>query len=255
MLIKLLKHEYKAGLKAQAPFLIGFLALSGFMRILSLISENDQGGLRTVYFVFITFFSIGGFMLVVYPFIMGTNRFSKTLFGDEGYLMHTLPVPSHFHILSHLICTVTWFFVDTTAMGFGFTVAYANMNSDYISARDFTNIFSDIFNNYESVKMTVLVLTLYFVVLLAAVLICFFCVTVTSLLSRMRKPAGFGLFFAAFIIIGVVTSLITEHFSNRSYYDSYLTQTFGTNIVFFVILCVGMYFTTNHIMKNKLNLD
>ena len=110
MLIKLLKHEFRATARIMLPMYLVLLVtavgsnLAG-RRMLDGRSEvlNTLGVLIVMAFGF----AICGVLLM--SFVLMVQRFYKNLLQDEGYLMFTLPVSVHQHIWSKLIVSAVWF--------------------------------------------------------------------------------------------------------------------------------------------------
>ena len=61
-------------------------------------------------------------VMTAFPLYHGAWRFYKNLSSDEGYLMHMLPVPTSYLILSKTVVALTWL-VLCTVVGFGSYIA------------------------------------------------------------------------------------------------------------------------------------
>ena len=130
MLKKLMKHELRATGRTMVPMLACVLAaaIGGNIAINRLL-EADSAPLN----------AIGGFLMVVYvssvmaacimTFALMVNRFYKNLLQDEGYVMMTLPVSVHEHILSKLLVSLIWWFA-VAAVGF-FSLFILAFNMDW----------------------------------------------------------------------------------------------------------------------------
>lgn len=118
MLRKLLKHEFRAMARIFLPaYLIlllfalinRFLSFEMMARLESMLPHTLITGvlgplvllLKLVYFLL----SAG---VIVATLVVMIQRFSKSLLGDEGYLMFTLPVHPWQHITSKLITAAAW---------------------------------------------------------------------------------------------------------------------------------------------------
>ncbi len=108
MLVKLLKHEFKATGRI-------FLPMFGLLAIFSVITKYVTGlqkfdSLFSGLLVIIPAILYGGIIvgIVVMSIVMLIQRFTKNLLGDEGYLMHTLPATAGSHIISKLIVGSVW---------------------------------------------------------------------------------------------------------------------------------------------------
>lgn len=107
MLFKLLKYDFRAMWKQFSLIWGAALALALVNRF-TLFQDTDNAILSEDGLFMFAFICVIVAMFVI-AVIFVVNRFSKGLLGDEGYLMHTLPVRPWQLVLSKLICgTVTW---------------------------------------------------------------------------------------------------------------------------------------------------
>ena len=106
MLLKLLKYDFRAMWKSFSLIWGAALALAVVNRFTitgrwstSLVGENTSyAALFALFLVFAAMFVIASVFVI--------QRFSRGLLGDEGYLMHTLPVQSWQLVVSKLICAL-----------------------------------------------------------------------------------------------------------------------------------------------------
>ena len=106
MLLKLLKYDFRAMWKSFSPIWGAALALAVVNRFTitgrwstSLVGENTSyAALFALFLVFAAMFVIASIFVI--------QRFSRGLLGDEGYLMHTLPVQPWQLVVSKLICAL-----------------------------------------------------------------------------------------------------------------------------------------------------
>lgn len=129
MLKKLMKHELRATGRMMAPMLAIVLAaaIGGNVSVNRLL-ETDNPPLNTV----------GVFLLVVYmasimascilAFALMVNRFYKNILLDEGYVMMTLPVSVHEHILAKLLVSLIWWFAVAAVGLFSLLILAFSMN-------------------------------------------------------------------------------------------------------------------------------
>ena len=115
MLIKLLKYEFRAAFRELITLYIALLGIASLLRPFYLY--NLSGSLTGI-----TVFVYAALIVAVMVMSCITiiQRFSKTMLGPEGYLMHTLPVSATVHIFSKLITAmvivVAGFLVGTISM-------------------------------------------------------------------------------------------------------------------------------------------
>lgn len=115
MLKKLLKQEYKATGRFFLPAYAIFAALLVIERLSMLAATNlSKAGelIGKIADVFVTLFTtatvLGLIVMILSPFIYAIFRFYKNMLGDEGYLMHTLPVTAGQHIWAKLLVAESW---------------------------------------------------------------------------------------------------------------------------------------------------
>ena len=111
MLGKLLKHEFRATGRTMLPVLA---VLSAVVLVTNLfVRFGDQlisrYRLAAVLFALIVAAAVIGVIAAeVMAIVVMVQRFYKNLLGDEGYLMHTLPVNVHELVWSKLIVSLVW---------------------------------------------------------------------------------------------------------------------------------------------------
>ena len=81
---KLIKHEWKTYSRAMIPILLFMAAITAAMWIANLFA--DEGSTRLAAFWFIMY-SCTAIAVSVIAFLRPAVRFSKNLYGDEGYLV------------------------------------------------------------------------------------------------------------------------------------------------------------------------
>lgn len=93
MLFKLVKYEWRAIVRQVALVWPAMLLIALITRFITHFRGNP-----------IAFITIAVLTMTVLMYVFLFNRFYKSMLGDEGYLMHTLPVDSWQHVASKIIC-------------------------------------------------------------------------------------------------------------------------------------------------------
>ena len=126
MLGKLIKYDLLADYKKYIAVYISMAATSVlllfFDKMTSWINNNNFLNLMTV--VFAVLFLIISVISAVMLLVFSTIRFYKNIVRDEGYLMHTLPVPTWQLIASKFISVYIWFFITLIVTGICSGIAY-----------------------------------------------------------------------------------------------------------------------------------
>jgi len=118
MLRKLMKHELRATGRLMVPMLVLTLlaAMGGNFAVYHLV-ESPNGVLNMIGVLLLMVFVAALIGSVILLFAMMIWRFYQNLLRDEGYLMMTLPVSVHEHVLSKLFVSLIWAAATVISMG------------------------------------------------------------------------------------------------------------------------------------------
>ncbi len=277
MLGKLLKYELLAEMRKYA---VVFAAIIGaavlfllFDRGLSRLGDyaiiDIFSGFLLIAFILLCFFTLA--MIIV----MSCVRFKKNLFGDEGYLMHTLPVPAWQHIAVKIIAAYIWTIAALVVIVIGICILtcsgswmadmYDGMKEAFadISAAD--DVSAAFLISYK--RFFIISAVLYPLLLLLYI---YFCIAVGSLFNSHKTLMSILTFVVVNTVGQIVNSVImvivglSGYMSMNTAYmnaatadmfiSSYGKLMWGSSI-FSVILYVAMAIGTNYIMSKKLNLE
>lgn len=118
MLGKLFKHDFKAQYRIHCCvyilILISALAAFGALKLQKAYPKAEI-------FDVVTFFAVMIFVILMIgiiflTFILSILRYRKNLLKDEGYLMHTLPVPVWNLHFSKMLASLCWYILDGVVM-------------------------------------------------------------------------------------------------------------------------------------------
>ena len=109
MLMKLLKHEFRATARIMGPLYLILLAAALAANLTAGLLDADSFILNIVSALIVMAWFVAVIGVFIVAFILMLQRFYKNLLGDEGYLMFTLPVSVHQHVWSKLIVSAVWF--------------------------------------------------------------------------------------------------------------------------------------------------
>ncbi|MCD7981052.1 MAG: hypothetical protein LUF32_01850 [Clostridiales bacterium] len=113
MLGKLLKYEFKSFSRLLGIIYIAVLAVAAVTGLLlrgSLwsIYMSSAGGQNKALLIFIIIYIVVILALILITILMIIQRFYRSMLQGEGYLTHTLPVPTWMHIAGKTICSVVF---------------------------------------------------------------------------------------------------------------------------------------------------
>ena len=110
MLGKLIKYEFKATARTILPLFAATILFALVSRILMPDPLwHTQGLASALQAVMLFFYALSLFALFIVNFVILIRRFYKSLFRDEGYLTHTLPITTDQMILGKLIPAFCWY--------------------------------------------------------------------------------------------------------------------------------------------------
>ncbi len=252
MLGKLIKHELRAMLSKSTLIGIIFLIVAVIIRILTLFEDAIENIPSVmVSFIFLVFiFTVGLVGLNFYALFMSGSRFQKNLFGDEGYLMHTLPVPSYYHIITKFVSgLVMWILANIVSL---ISVAIA-----FLGVEDLTGIIDTINELFEVIAEYPLQSFMIFIMMVsgycALIFLCYLCVSITNFVSKGKGAVNALLVIGALIVNNVITTLIMEFISNSDINSEIVVYLIYT--AYFGIVAAIFFFVTNRIISRNLNLE
>ena len=122
MLTKLLKHEFRATARIMGPLYLVLLAVALGFNFSARLMDSGNFVLNMLAALVVMAYVVAITAVFIVAFILMLQRFYKNLLGDEGYLMHTLPVTESQLILSKLISSVVWMLCSSIVGIFSFAV-------------------------------------------------------------------------------------------------------------------------------------
>lgn len=272
MLGKLIKYEFKGSGRVLLPLYGLVLVLAIITKIFNGMSIYKFGSLGSITMGIVAFaygLTIMAIMLTTVFLII--QRFSKTVYGDEGYLTHTLPVKSRDIIISKTISAICWTCLSgIIAMISVIIVGYQqNMFADLFKAIDMLR--NEI--GADNMRQMITVMTNFSVVsimgTIALIMMIYMCISIGQLFKR--KFIGSILsFLGASFIINLFTGIMANIMGESGFFDfiasmenvatpeaavSLINRFILLLAIFYVIKIVVFYFITNHLMTKKLNLE
>lgn len=268
-MLKLLKHEIKATSRFFIAMYTGLIAISiifnlffGGLTTGRFDSSSDLYGVVSVLLLFL-YFSLFIATFVGNIFMMA-QRYYKNLYGDEGYLMHTLPVKSWQHVATKAIISGMWLLASLV---FG-------MLSVFILSGQWPN-FAEIFRelsyeiSYAGFSPSVFyiqVIVFILLSLLTGMLPIFSAISIGQLWKKHRVLGA----FICYIVINFARNIFTSMFL-RSAYNPFSTsfyfasnasnmlaawnEYFWFGVITQVIFSAIFMFVSSYLMQNKLNVE
>lgn len=287
MLGKLVKYEWKSLYKVECIILAVVFAVTlmgAVMLHIPIVGTIFEDGVNvpdtmTAFFAMSFISSIFMYIIVLIGASYGSIiyqgvHFYKSMYSDEGYLAHTLPVSGHELLGSKVIVNAVWTFImSASIVASVFILAFSLVHAidPEILYGDITQELAELFSDFifEENIFTIVHLVFYFIVAflggpVASVCTLFGALTIGQLAKKLRVLFGIIAYFVISFVSGIISAVAQllgtvmifelEEFGNYSYN---LEQFFSRDMNVIVSLIVGvvLYFVSHNIITKKMNLQ
>lgn len=259
MLGKLLKHEFKYNAKILLPLYSIMLILAAVIRVVAMVNGSGNSisdfnstslAIEITYVLIIIAFVFGLFGIVLYAMFGNVARFHKNLFTDEGYLMNTLPLPSSYHILCKLISGLVCYAVTVVLAILAGMLAFDSM--------DVIEFIPDLFGSDYLVLSYLLSIVGY----CAFLLLCYMSEAIASKLGGKKGISSIivvGCLIGNSILTTIIATIVLAGFNTNVYSttttNDQLMAVSVVSLLYYIGVSVGLFFITNNLLKNHLNLE
>lgn len=284
MLGKLIKYEWKSTYKVGLLLLLamamatlmGFLAFQAPMwRQLGGSSVYDSMGATVLDIV--SLFSFMLYMLIligaVYAaYIYFVVHFYKTMYTDQGYLLHTLPVGKNAILVSKILVSSVWLFmvfigITVSIVIFGISLASSVSGESLVSVvraiPKFFNELNMLFGDMSVFATWYLVMVLLNVVLgvPASIIIFYGTVSFGQLFSKHRIIMAIVGYLALMVIRGIIGTILQVMLSvgsmaiNEEEMLGTMYASMFSTLILNLLLAVGGYLLSYYVISRKLNME
>ena len=264
MLGKLLKYEMKGTGRTLVPFYGLMLLLAVITRIFNGINIHKFSTLGEIAMGIVAFaYGLTMASVMMLTAFLVIQRFYRTVYGDEGYLTHTLPVKSRDIIISKTASAFLWIVLSAVvAFASVMIIGYqAGMWNDLIYT---INYWRDEIMLSRILGSGANMLLLGAFALISTTLMIYMSISIGQIFKR-KLIGSLGAFIGVSFIVNTITGII----GNNGIIDSWMNidmQISAQAIArfnYFVWLMIGFYIVkiavyygvTNHLMTKKLNLE
>ncbi|SFC29551.1 ABC transporter permease [Clostridium uliginosum] len=269
MLGKLIKYEIKATGRTLLPLYAVLLIFALINKIfigdnLHAASSNFLGGIPFMLSMLAYICTMVAIFIVTFFVII--QRFYKNLLGDQGYLMHTLPVSCSKNITSKLLVAVIWSIISTIVAITSIIIMAFNPTMFVQFFKDLANALSQINAHFGISAYMVGIEFIIAALLQVAVgtMMIYASISIGHLFNKRKILSSFGAFILLNIIMNTIVSVLGINFSSKleAYFNiasnsslAPLHVVFGLAIIINIIFFICYFVITNYIIKNKLNLE
>lgn len=260
MLGKLLKYDFRAMWKQFSMIWLAALVIALINRFT--LPFNRQGGLGTEneLLAVITISVFIGVMcaMFVVAMVFVLTRFYRGLLGDEGYLMHTLPVKTWQLVFSKLVCAIVVTVVNVLV---SFLAMFLMMPINWIEVFDM-ELWKRLVQGMLRQPDALLYLAEFFLLCVVAlslmVTMVYLSMAIGHLFHRRRVLMSVVAFFALDIAGNLVISLVNE-LGLLGFLDELAMwgghTGFWVGITLLLLPAVLMFLASSYLLKHRLNLE
>ncbi len=260
MLAKLIKYEWQSTWKLLVPanLLIVVMTILACITVrLDVFDAYNEGMIFSVIAIILTYV---GSMFVV---MIGTGiyliyRFYTSTYGEQGYLLHTLPVDKHYIVVAKVLVSTAWVMLSTCLIYLSVLLLF-NEEGDI-----FTQIIDSIkgsamWSGTEDVNAFAVIMTLIagVVLMFARILKVTACISLGQLSNNHKLLAAFGFYFLVYIAQQIMNGIYYAilGYINKITGDWYYGKSWEYSLLSGLIYAVVFYLVTWYIMDKKLNLE
>lgn len=264
MFLKVFKYDFKAIFFKFLPVLVVLPVLAILVRIVNLLDGTNVFA-ALVITLFNGLFVLSCSLLTIYTIVICIMRYVKSLFRDQGYLTHTLPVSKHHLLLSQLLADFLMELISLFLIFICLFIAYFTPQVGATMAEVLSAFFEVMISTEDlgtfSGTLVLLVLAVFFESIQSLFLI------YTGIALGHSFPKNKGILSVVFCIainygINIINFILMLCVSALDFVAVTLNQTLylvNTTLIVVIVesivLCVVAYFVDIYLMKNKLALE
>lgn len=264
MLGKLMKYEWKATWKllltANLVTVVMTILAWALENVVKYPSEYSLVDFMQTIVLFTFFFSV--LAVSVGTVIYLIHRFYTSTYGDQGYLLHTLPVDTHHIIIAKVLVSTIWVLITEWIIIFS---GVALLTGSVDTLRNMMEGFVEVLELLGAEKITVFtgIMTIIAAVfsLLARVLKVTACISLGQLSSNHKLMVSFAWYIGCYVVQRIIQTaymaIVFAFYNSRS--EVSLSSIFRSHweitLLSGIIYSVVFYVLTWYVMSRKLNLD
>jgi len=266
MLGKLLKYEIRATSRIYLPLLGVLLALAGTDKVfLSVSKQSHAAWAGYVSAALSVVFVLTMIALSIASLIVTIQRFYRSLLGDEGYLMFTLPVSADHLILSKLIAAAMW--VIVTGLAAVCSIAFLLMKgNDWSELARMLPQLNDLLWSQAGIRGWSIVAGALLAIVAGVfyeILLFYASMSLGHLSNKRRFLCSVGSFIGLNVAIQLITTALgvenLDYIKNRILENmtaqGALWVGIGALLLYEIAMGTALFFLSRGVLRNRLNLQ
>ena len=259
MLGKLMKYEWQATWKLLLPANLMIVVMTFFacMAIRLNFGEiKNEGIVFAAVMILVTY--VGSmFVVMIGTAIYLIYRFYTSTYGDQGYLLHTLPVDKHHIVIAKVAVSTAWILFSSFLMYLSILFIFASEKGVILEMVDSMRVLAKEMNGRPSFFVGAMTVIAFVVSVLSRVLKVTACLSLGQLWANHKLLMSFAYYFGIYFLQQILRSLyyVLLGMINRSFDTYYYGQTWEVTLLAGLVYTVVFYAVTWYTMEKQLNLD
>lgn len=259
MLWKLIKYEFRAIWRQFAILWPAALVLALANRFTLPLADHNlpfsAGGNGILVTITMSVFVGVLFTMFVVSMIFIIKRFYQGLLGDEGYLMHTLPVKTWQLVASKLICAVLVTTINAVIAVLSMFLLMPVQWMELFSGELWEAVLRGLTKHPDTILYFVELALLALTVLVLGLTTLYLSMAIGHLFQRRRALMSVAAFFA----IDILCNLVTDTLGRWGLLNIQLDLTVHASIwicILFMAVPAAIFFAgTSYVLRRRLNLE
>ncbi|MDE7213538.1 MAG: hypothetical protein K2N42_03055, partial [Anaeroplasmataceae bacterium] len=266
--LKVFKYDFKAIFFKFLPVLAILPVIALLVRLLGLLDFINNIFVGMLFGLFNFLLIMGCSLFMVYTLVICIVRYTKSLFRDQGYLTHTLPVNKHQLFLSQILADFLMELISLAVIILCLILAYCGSRIMNEIVYAFDEFFKHVLPVDELLGMLGGTITiLVFMMIFSSLQGLFVIYTGIALGHAFAKNKGIlsvvfciGLNYGLSIINGIISfifGIATGDLAILNATDAINVMNIylGVQLAESIAICIGAYFLDIYLMKYRLNLE
>lgn len=259
MLGKLMKYEWQSTWKLLVPanLLIIVMTFFGCMAVrLNLSDIDNEGVVFSAVMILVTY--VGSmFVVMIGTAIYLIYRFYTSTYGDQGYLLHTLPVDKHHIIIAKVTVSAAWILLSSFLMYLSILFIFASGDGVIPELLNSMEVIAEEMGNGHSFLSGIMVIIAFIVSILARVLKVTACLSLGQMSPNHKLLMSFAFYFGIYFLQQMMSSVYYVFLGliNSRMGTYYYGSSWEISLISGLIYTVIFYLATWYTMEKRLNLD
>ena len=259
MLGKLMKYEWQSTWKLLVPanLLIIVMTFFGCMAVrLNLSDIDNEGVVFSAVMILVTY--VGSmFVVMIGTAIYLIYRFYTSTYGDQGYLLHTLPVDKHHIIIAKVTVSAAWILLSSFLMYLSILFIFASGDGVIPELLNSMEVIAEEMGNGHSFLSGIMVIIAFIVSILARVLKVTACLSLGQMSPNHKLLMSFAFYFGIYFLQQMMSSVYYVFLGliNSRIGTYYYGSSWEIELISGLIYTVIFYLATWYTMEKRLNLD